>query len=462
MKRLVILAVFGAIVIGAGCKRASDQLAVYSSGMITRGEFYEWIDAKHFVRDSILKSKRNQKSKLEMMAVDRFAVEEAKKSGFDASEEFKVYSDMATDAQLMDILYTREIKEKIRFNEPAVRVRHILVRIKDYKIERNKRVSLSPVEVEGETSAAVNEARGIIEKLNKGEKFEKLAKLHSDEFSRKSGGDIGYIVADMMPPDYSRKAFELGEGEYTREPVRVGNGVYVIQVIERKNLTDKNIERIIEDKMQAARLRNRFYNKASREYLQRLMAAGDVESHLERAVSRNKNEVIFRVGGTVFTVGDLDKKIGIYMGRVSQGHAAPAVTGDQRKSLAENFFKFELLKREAMRKGLDKDPEYARRVTIKRDSILAREYMKKIGSSVGSATEAEMRDEYELNKDKRYYAMVTRGNSKIRVPEPYWKMRERIKRIIESKKQFEAVRRWKEEILKARNFKVMEKELEGE
>ncbi len=462
MKKTMGLALCGILIFNAGCKGKNDVLATYTGGKITRGEFYDWIDAKHFVKDTILKSKKNQKSKLEMMALDRFAVAEAKKIGFDNSDEFKVIADMATDAQLMDILYTREIKDKTKFKEPAVRIRHILLKVKDFKIENNKRQKLSEAEMKREADAAIALGREIIAKLDKGAKFEELAKQYSADFSKKNGGDIGYIISDMMPPEYSRVAFSLKDGAYTRDPLLTPNGVYIIRVVDRDDLTEDNLDKIIKDKMQATRLKNRFYSKASKDYLQKLINAPDVESHMDKVLSRIKSDVIFKVGTTVFTVGDLDKRIGIYMGRLSHNAAAPAVTNDQKKALAENFFKLELLKRDAMVKGIDKDPEYVKIVGLKKDSILAREYMKKIGAVTVAPTETEMREEYEQNKDKRYYTMLDKGGTKVKVIEPYAKMRERIKKILENKKQSESIKKWREEMLKSANFRIDESELEGE
>jgi parvulin-like peptidyl-prolyl isomerase len=462
MKRILCVAVLGAAVALTGCKMKGDVLATYTDGKIKRGEFYEWMDLKHLVKESILKSKKQQKTKLEQMAIDRFAVQEAKKAGFDKSDEFKIFADMAIEAQLMDMLYTKEIKEKVSFKEPSVKAQQIFLRIKDFKIDKNKREKLSDAELEKEAASVTARARDLVARLNKGEKFDALAKQYSEDFSKKNGGEIGYIIADMMPPEYTKAAFSLKEDEFTKEPVRVGNGVYIIKVLDKKDLTDKNIEKTIKDKMQVTRLKNRFYSKASKEYLQKLMTDKDVSSDLDKAKSRNPKDIIFKVGTTTFTVDDLNKRISLYMGRYHQGPQAPTITDDQKKSLAENFFKFELLKRVAIKQGFDKDPEYIKKVEMKKDSILAREYLKKIGSQNLTVSDKDILDEYNANKDKRYYTMVQKGANRVKVVEQYAKVRDRIKKILENKKQSESIRNWKQDILAKNNFTVKESKLEGE
>jgi len=213
--------------------------------------------------------------------------------------------------------------------------------------------------------------------------------------------------------------------------------------------------------MQATRLKNRFYSRASREYLDALASSSDVERHLEKAAGGKPAEVLFRLGDRVVTVADLDRRISLYTGRRPHGTAVPS-NAEFRKNVAENFFKTELLRRDAIRKGLDKDPEYIRKSAQRRDSILAREYVRHKGAVASPVTEREMIEEYEAHKNERYYRMADKGGRKEKVVEPYHKVRERIRKVLESRKQSDAVRVWREGLLAARHFAVVESKLEGE
>jgi parvulin-like peptidyl-prolyl isomerase len=461
MNRSILAVVLVPALALAACKSKNDIVATYDGGKITRGEFYDWMDMKRLSRDAILKSPRQQKNKLEMMAFERFAVEEAKKEGFDKNSDYLAFADMAAESQLMEMLYNREIKEKTAFREPAVRVSQIFIRTKDYKISGGKRERLSEPEMKKESEVAIARAGEIIARLAKGVKFEDLARQYSDDFSKKNGGDIGYIVAEMMPPEFTAAAFALGKGEYTKKPVVTPAGVYVLKVTEKKELKSNNIDKIVKDKMQATRLKNRFYSRASREYLDALASSSDVERHLEKAAGGKPAEVLFRLGDRVVTVADLDRRISLYTGRRPHGTAVPS-NAEFRKNVAENFFKTELLRRDAIRKGLDKDPEYIRKSAQRRDSILAREYVRHKGAVASPVTEREMIEEYEAHKNERYYRMADKGGRKEKVVEPYHKVRERIRKVLESRKQSDAVRVWREGLLAARHFAVVESKLEGE
>lgn len=462
MKRLICAALAAGLVMGTACKRDGDILARYDTGRITRGEFYEWIGAKQSIRDTIFKSKKQQRARLEMMAIQRFAVEEARRAGLDRGEDFLALSEMATNALLIETLFLKEIKEKTKLKERAVHVRHIVLRVKDFSIDKGKTRPLSSAELEQERNAAMARAGEIIARLGRGESFEELAKRYSEDSSKKKGGDIGFIVEDMMPPEYSRVAFSLKKGSYSKEPVVTRGAVYVIMAVDDKPLSERNIEKLIKDKMQVSRIMNRLYAKASREYLERLAAAPDIEAHLERASSANEKEMLFKIGNDVYTVGDLNARIKRHSRR--HMHAAPPgfSTPDQKRSWAENyFFRYELLRRHALRRGYDKDPDFIRKLNAKKEAILAGEYMKRIGAVAPAITEAEIREEYERNRERRYFSYSGRDKTQKRV-EPLARVRERIKKMLENKRQAESVRQWKEATLRQRSFKIVESELEGD
>jgi peptidyl-prolyl cis-trans isomerase SurA len=115
-------------------------------------------------------------------------------------------------------LQVREFFEKYRDSLPVqydvVRLSHLQWRVKA-----------------GEALEKEARARGeaLIARLDKGESFAELAKLHSDDFSGKEGGDLGYTKRGTLDPDYERAAFSLDAGDYTRRPVRTRYGFHIIR-----------------------------------------------------------------------------------------------------------------------------------------------------------------------------------------------------------------------------------------
>lgn len=467
MKRWTILMVVLFALLILGCKSDSDILASYGNGTITRGEFHNWIDAKQWARESILKNKKQQKDKLTMMAIEKIAIQKAKDEGFDTSPDFQAVAEMATESQLMKLLYTKEIKDKANFEEPAIKIRHIFLKVRDFKIQNGKRIPLAGKELTQAFSRAKEKATMIIEELEKGGDFGKLAEKYSDDFSKKKGGDIGYVVRDMLLPEYADAAFKLQEEQFTKEPVVTARGLYIVKVDEKDVITPENIDDIIEDKVQVKRLKNRLYRKTAQKYLDDLTNKDDVEFNEKNVTSRNKDAVVFKVGEKVYTVADMEKRIEMYNKRFKQrlqraGKDRIDATDEKKVAIANNTFKFELLKREAVKKGIVDDPDYIENVKNRQDLLLAREYMNHIGSKGVTVTPKELMDEYNNNKNERYYTIVKANGKRTKNVEPFSKVKGRIEALIKRKKQAENIRKWREQILEEYKLNINESELEGE
>jgi peptidyl-prolyl cis-trans isomerase C len=73
-------------------------------------------------------------------------------------------------------------------------------------------------------------ALDVIKRLNKGEKFDALAKkLSKDPGSKGNGGDLGWFSPDQMVPPFATAVIALKNGETTKAPVKTDFGWHVIQ-----------------------------------------------------------------------------------------------------------------------------------------------------------------------------------------------------------------------------------------
>lgn len=466
MKKIsLVIAVFLLASI-AGCKSDSDVLATYKGGDIKRGDFNKWLEAKRLKQDSLMKSKKKQIDKLEQMMLEKITIMKAREEGFDKTKDYLALEEMATEGQLMKRLYDREVRDKATFSEEAVKMSQIFLRVKDYTIDntkKNKKIMLSKADLEKEVKATMEKAADIIKKLEGGESFAELAKKHSEDFSKRKGGDMGFVVKDMVTPELTDIVFSMKPGEYTREPVKTDKGVYIVKVEEKKTLTEKNIDDIITDKGQAMRFKNGMLRKYAETYIDGLMSAKDVAYYEDKALSKNQQAVLFKIGDKSYTVGDFNNRMELKNKGMSKNMPKmPEITGERKKGLAKNYFKYEILKRNALEKGIDKDPEYIKEADVYKESILSREYSNKIFESDVTVSNQEMLDEYNQNKDKRYYKMEKKGKNKVKKIESFASAKERIERNLLSKKKAEKRKQWKDDIIKEYQFKVDESELEGD
>ncbi|MFC5387209.1 peptidylprolyl isomerase [Aquamicrobium segne] len=104
--------------------------------------------------------------------------------------------------------YDAEIASAPPVNE--VHARHILVKTKE-------------------------EADKIVQDLDKGGDFEKLANENTTDPSGKtSGGDLGYFGPGQMVPEFEKAAFEIDVGSYGKEPVQSQFGWHIIKVEDKR------------------------------------------------------------------------------------------------------------------------------------------------------------------------------------------------------------------------------------
>jgi peptidyl-prolyl cis-trans isomerase C len=74
------------------------------------------------------------------------------------------------------------------------------------------------------------EAKDIIEKLKKGDKFEDLAKVSKDPGSKDNGGDLDWNLPGGFVKPFSDAMVKLEKGKYTETPVQSQFGWHVIRL----------------------------------------------------------------------------------------------------------------------------------------------------------------------------------------------------------------------------------------
>src|SRR4030043_1688305 len=162
--------------------------------------------------------------------------QEALKKGLDKNTEYLKKVEDFKKITLIGQLLEKEIESKAKVTDQDV---------KDY-YEKNKedfapvsqiRMSLILVKTE-------EEAKKILERLNKGEDFAKVAKKSSvDLNSAKNGGDMGYLSRGQMTSELEAVAVRLKTGEVS-EPIKTQSGYQIIKVTDKKLGSVVEFERV--------------------------------------------------------------------------------------------------------------------------------------------------------------------------------------------------------------------------
>lgn len=116
----------------------------------------------------------------------------------------------------------REVAGQIKaLSSERVRVQRVLIR-------------LSPGASENEKKRAQKTAEAVKKRLDAGEDFAKVAKEDSeDPESAARGGDLGYVLRGVAPPELEKAAFSLGVGD-TSGTIYTESGYNIIRVTEKR------------------------------------------------------------------------------------------------------------------------------------------------------------------------------------------------------------------------------------
>ncbi len=89
-----------------------------------------------------------------------------------------------------------------------------------------------------------DDAKAIIEKLKKGEKFEDLAKESKDPGSKDRGGDLGWANQAAYVKPFSAAMLSLEKGKYTEVPVKTDFGWHVILLEDSRELKAPGLDEV--------------------------------------------------------------------------------------------------------------------------------------------------------------------------------------------------------------------------
>ncbi len=160
------------------------------------------------------------------------------------------------ELQLLEQLFIQRLVER-NITERAVRRR--------YERDRKSLVRDTQVRARHILLKTRRKALEIIAELRRGLDFAELARTHSTGPSKDQGGDLGFFKREQMVAPFSKAAFALRKGEYSKAPVQTKYGWHVIKVEDikatapppfadvRAELERKMTDEVVEKEMQGLR-----------------------------------------------------------------------------------------------------------------------------------------------------------------------------------------------------------------
>ena len=147
-------------------------------------------------------------------------VQAAEKSGLQKTPEVVSQIEIARQTVLVNA-YVQDYLKKNPISEAQLKQAYETLKAKLGDKEYNARHILVKTEAE---------AKDIIAKLAKKEKFEQLAKKSLDTGSAEHGGSLGWTVPKNFVEPFANALLNLKKGEYTKTPVQTQFGWHVIML----------------------------------------------------------------------------------------------------------------------------------------------------------------------------------------------------------------------------------------
>src|SRR5574343_1181941 len=160
--------------------------------------------------------------------------QEAKKKGLDKNANVQGQIELAKQAVLIRAYLSDYVKAH-PISEAQLKSEYELIKTNLGSTEYKSRHVL----VEKE-----EDAKAIIAKLDKGEKFSELAKVSKDPGSKDKGGDLGWANPAGFVKPFADALGKLEKGKYTKTPVKSDFGYHVIQLDDSRPMTPPPFEQV--------------------------------------------------------------------------------------------------------------------------------------------------------------------------------------------------------------------------
>jgi peptidyl-prolyl cis-trans isomerase C len=175
-------------------------------------------------------------------------VTEARKKGLDKQDDVKTQMDLASQT----VLVRAYVNDWVKANPvPEAAVRSEYENIKKQMGDKEYKVAHILVEKE-------DEAKQVIADLQKGQKFDEIAKQRSkDPGSKDRGGDLDWAAPGNFVKPFSDAMVKVEKGKFTPQPVQSPFGWHVIRVDDVRDAKVPPFEEVrpqIQQRMQAQAL----------------------------------------------------------------------------------------------------------------------------------------------------------------------------------------------------------------
>lgn len=242
MKRLIAVIIV-VMALAACAQKAAEQqkqtgpyVAKIGSSTITKEDLEREMQQLPDYAKQLFSDEQGRQKFLDELVKKEVLYQEALKRGLDKTPEFTKKVEDFKKLTLASEILEKEIVSKTKVSDQEAR--------DYYNKHKDEFVTTSQIKASHILVKTEDEAKKILARLKKGEKFEDIARKESlDKGSAQNGGDLGYFSRGQMIPAFEKAAAALKVGELS-QPVRTDYGYHIIKVIDKKTGPTVEFDRI--------------------------------------------------------------------------------------------------------------------------------------------------------------------------------------------------------------------------
>ncbi len=229
-KILPLICLLTTVVLFAGCSRNNRSegpvVAKIGEDAITEEDFLRELDRVPEWARSQFRGMEGKEKFLDELIKRDLIYQDAKRMRLDKDKDYLARIREFEKMSLVSLILKKEVEDKAKVSDAEIK--EFFEQNKD-KFTIGTKIRASHILVGTE-----KEANDILERLNKGESFAKLARAFSkDKGSAQKGGDLGYFGRGRMVPEFERAALALKPGEVSK-PVKTRFGYHIIKLTDIK------------------------------------------------------------------------------------------------------------------------------------------------------------------------------------------------------------------------------------
>jgi len=392
-----------------------DIAAKVNGEIITKEDFKEKLESLNFVtKDNKAEEQKNKRNTLEILITDRLVEQKAKRLDFSTDEASKQRYEKYSLEQLSDLLFRKEIVEKVQVQDSEItvfynenltelftkpeqfKVSHILIKIETDTLQKGNSKKAKQAE-----KKALEKIDSVYQRVKKGEDFAALARQYSQEDgTREKGGELGYLPKGRMLKEFEEQLSALQPNEISK-PFETKFGYHILKYTDKKPSEVMELNKDLIDRIKASLVKDKQRKKADDYILNQKKRANYVFN--KEVLSQNPDSV--EDDPWVLSLDNQDTvKFLRYRGELEPYkqylQKDDLTLEDKKKLLVDKISLFNLLILAARRGGYDTLPEYVKDVNDYRMK-LARKKVLDEGVLLGYIpTEAEVYDYYLAHRDQ--------------------------------------------------------------